>query len=123
MKAPEIWTNTVRIRRKTREPPRIEIVTAPGAGNPNLYAQRGLFTLMTSEEIAKVDRRPLDVDRRPLDEVLKYLTPSYELVHFTLPVGQASKLLSLLSHQGITGATVYPGYYGAAKAVLETRYF
>jgi PII-like signaling protein len=26
------------------------------------------------------------------------------------------------SHQEITGATVYPGYAGAAKAVLETRY-
>jgi len=38
------------------------------------------------------------------------------------PISEAQELLLLLSHQEITGATVYPGYAGAAKAVLETRY-
>jgi hypothetical protein len=92
---------------------RIETVTAPGAGNPNLYAQKGLFTLFRSETI----------DRRPLDELVESLPSKYDLVHFTLPVSDAPKLLNLLSHQEITGATVYPGYGGAAKAVLETRFF
>jgi hypothetical protein len=38
---------------------------------------------------------------------------------FTLPISEAQELLLLLSHQEITGATVYPGYAGAAKACLK----
>lgn len=100
-----------------RVPPCIEIVTAPAAENPNLYAQKGLFTLFRS------DRR-IEIDRRPIDEILLEAKFSgYELVHFTLPVTQAPKLLRLLSDQDITAATVYPGYGGAAKAVFEDRLF
>ena len=92
---------------------KIEMVTAPGASNPNLYAQKGLFTLFRSEQL----------DRRPMEELIVSLPSKYELVHFTLPIREAPELLLLLSHQEITGATVYPGYAGAAKAVLETRYY
>ena len=91
---------------------RIELITAPGASNPNLHAQKGLFTLFRSE----------GVDRRPLDEMIQSLPSRYELVHFTLPIEEASKLLRLLSHQEITGATIYPGYGGAARAMLETSF-
>ncbi|HWP54477.1 MAG TPA: FRG domain-containing protein [Pyrinomonadaceae bacterium] len=101
----------------TREPPWIETVTAPAAGNPNLYAQKGLFTLFRSDRLT-------EIDRRPIDEILVESKPSrYELFHFTLPVIEAADLLRLLSHQDITGATVYPGYGGAAKAVFEERFF
>ena len=92
---------------------RIELITAPGASNPNLYAQKGVFTLFRSRV----------VDRRSMDELIQALPSRYELVHFTLPIEEASELLLLLSHQEITGATVYPGYGGVAKAVLETSYF
>jgi hypothetical protein len=92
--------------------PKIEMVTAPGASNPNLYAQKGLFTLFRSEQL----------DRRPMEGLIASLPSRYELVHFTLPISEAQELLLLLSHQEITGATVYPGNAGAAKAVLETRY-
>lgn len=104
-------------RDAAREPPCIEIVTAPAAGNPNLYAQKGLFTLFRS------DRR-IEIDRRPIDEILR--EPQFsedELFHFTLPVTEAPDLLRLLSHQDITAASVYPGYGGAAKAVFEERFF
>lgn len=92
---------------------RIELVTAPGASNPNLYAQKGLFTLFRSEQL----------DRRPIEQLISTLPSRYELVHFTLPIGEARELLLLLSNQEVTGATVYPGYGGAARAVIETQYF
>lgn len=58
-----------------------------------------------------------------MEELIVSLPSRYELVHFTLPVSEAPELLMLLSYQEITGATVYPGYAGAAKAVLETKYY
>jgi hypothetical protein len=92
------------------QPRLIEIVAAPAAGNPNLYAQKGLFTHVRSNLKG-------EIDRRPLDEILLSLPDAYELFHFTLPIAQASDLLGLLSNYQINGATVYPGYAGAAKAV------
>jgi len=104
-------------RHATREPPWIETVTAPAAGNPNLYAQKGLFTLFRSDRLT-------EIDRRPINEILLEAQPStYELFHFTLPVTDAADLLRLLSYQDITAATVYPGYGGVAKAVFEERFF
>jgi len=80
-------------RHATRKPPWIETVTAPAAGNPNIYAQKGLFTLFRSERLT-------EIDRRPIDEILIEAQPSrYELFHFTLPITEAADLLRLLSHQ------------------------
>ncbi len=50
-------------RYRDRQPPLIEIVTAPAAGNPNLYAQKGLFTLVRSDMASEIDRRPIDALR------------------------------------------------------------
>lgn len=100
-----------------REPPCIEIVTAPAAENPNLYAQKGLFTLFRSDRLTEIDRRPLD------EILLEARFSGCELVHFALPVTEASALLRLLSHHDITAATVYPGYGGAVRAVFEERFF
>ena len=101
-----------------RQPPLIEIVTAPGAGNPNLHAQKGLFTLVRSDSVT-------EIDRRPIDEILQFLPAAsdLDLYHFTLPITEAPNLLGALSDYDITGAAVYPGYGGAAKAVFEERLF
>jgi hypothetical protein len=102
---------------RKKQPPSIEFVIPPAAGNPNLHAQRGLFTLFRPDRLA-------DVDRRPIDEILlESQLHGDELLHFTLLVSEASELLRLLSYREITAATVYPGYGGAAKAVFEKRFF
>lgn len=44
----------------------VEIVTAPRAGNLNLHAQSGVFTLLNQRRFMAGSR----IDRRPLDEVL-----------------------------------------------------
>lgn len=64
-----------------------------------------------------------EIDRRPIDALLQFLPDAYELFHFTLPITLASDLLGSLSNYQVTGATVYPGYGGAVKAVFEDRLF
>lgn len=102
---------------REKHPPSLEFVIPPAAGNPNLHAQKGLFTLFRSDRVA-------DIDRRPINEILLESQPNGdEFFHFTLPVNKASDLMRSLSYREITAATVYPGYGGAAKAVFETRFF
>jgi hypothetical protein len=64
----------------------------------------------------------MEIDRRPIDEIVQCQPDAYELFHFTLPITEASNLLGSLSNYQITGATVYPGYGGAVKAVFEDRF-
>lgn len=96
---------------------RVEIVTAPQAGNPNLAAQTGLFTLDRHAD-----------GEEPLDEVLRErkagLNPSPAMVFpymrkFLFPRREAPKVLRLLSYEHVNGATLFPGFAGVVKAVNE----
>lgn len=108
----EVWKDD------SKQRPSVEVITAPGAGNPNLRAQQGVFTLFRPETLCGSER----VDRRPLDALIKAIDKKYYFVHFTLPISKAPELLEKLSFDGITGATLFPGYDGAAQATLEERY-
>ena len=94
-------------------------ITAPAAGNPNLHAQEGVFTL----------HRPLTAgpneltDTRPIDELIRERSTVQLLLHFTLPIQQAPTLLRLLAKEGVSGASLFPGFGGAALAVREQRYW
>jgi hypothetical protein len=41
------------------------------------------------------------------------------LVKITLPIHEATAALALCDLYGITGATIYPDYYGAARAARD----
>ena len=102
----------------------ITLIAVPRAGNPNLHAQDGVFTLYRPPHFdpqAVPDDTPLDVHlaRNQLDKSWTKL----QLFHFTLPSSEAPSLLRLLAKEGVTGATLFPGYDGAAKAVHEERYW
>jgi hypothetical protein len=104
----------------------MEIVIVSGATNPNLYAQRGLFTVMRSK-IAKYDpnfeRLALNQQFRQLtnylkeDDANKWLVRPFTLV--TLPILLAPELAPKLAQLGVTAATAFPDFQGAAKSVLE----
>jgi hypothetical protein len=89
------------------------LVTAPGYSNLNLAAQRGCFTLYDPTVSSSEIHRPLDI--RPLDEV--YGT----IVKLTLPVEEAPRLLWLLDRDGVTAASLFPGYGGVVRALKEER--
>jgi hypothetical protein len=98
---------------------RIVIVTAPTAGNPNLHAQQGIFTLYRPTLIEPESA----VDRRSLDELVEERKTSQLMLQFTLPIEQAPVLLRLLANEGASGATLFPGFGGVAAGMREERYW
>ena len=98
---------------------------APGATNPNLHAQRGLFTFEHIELIEK-EQRTL---RNPLDKLIQMKISESPLgkiapvmFHFTLPQGEAGKLLWLLAKENIDASRLFPGYDGIVRSMdMRTR--
>lgn len=98
----------------------IRIAGAPGASNPNLHAQRGLFTFEFIERIVKGNktlRNPLDklIEMEIHESPLKEIAPV--MFHFTLPKSEAGKLLWLLSKEGIDASRLFPGYDGIVRSM------
>jgi hypothetical protein len=121
-----VWAYSLLAGRIGRELPavfvpedRIEVVTAPAAGNPNLYAQQGIFSLYRPPAIDPNEA----VDRRPLDLILRERPSAQVLLQFTLPVTEAPKLLRLLAKEGVSGASLFPGFAGVAAALQEERFW
>lgn len=99
----------------------IEFVTAPRAGNPNLHAQSGVFTLFNQRRFMAGEM----VDRRPLDAVLpgyydRFWNPQYNypVFHkFELPCQESRELLWLLDSQDISPAAIFPSFDGVAADI------
>ncbi|RFU46976.1 FRG domain-containing protein [Paraburkholderia sp. DHOC27] len=87
-------------------------VHVPGSTSPNIPAQSGCF-LLVSNSGRRGEKFTPDVcleDRLMGAERLKKIT---------LPVVLAGELLMRLYKFGVSAGSIYPGYDGAAKAVLE----
>lgn len=111
-----------------REERYLHLVTAPMAGNPNLKAQKGLFTLY--RPFARDPDAPPDC--RPLEALLEAPAhhPAFKpnvfegrpwLWKLQMEAGQAKELLRLLAGLRISANAVFPGFGGAAEAVRERR--
>jgi len=101
----------------------VEVVTTPYANNRNLAAQRGIHLLYRP---IKVPKAKSPMRREALDGVLQHAHamvagPLTALCKFQLPAREAGRLLELLSKHGATGATVFPGFDGVARAMWERR--
>jgi hypothetical protein len=96
--------------------PHIKIKNPPGSTSPYLAAQAGVFTLLTEP-----GTRNTPFAKNCLEDEFKTF-PDTPLRKLTLPVSQARELFFLCDKFGITGATLFPGYDGAAKAVLDYVY-
>lgn len=95
----------------------LEFVRVPGSNSANLAAQGGVFTLLRQKGV-----RGKAFEGTPvLDE---YLSQHSEcpLVKVTLPAEKARSVLMLCDKYGINGATVFPDYYGAARATMDDLY-
>jgi hypothetical protein len=93
------------------------VVTAPAAGNQNLRAQKGVFTLYLPSAM-KVSS---PADRRPMEQILVDGNVHVKLTKFVLPIARAQKLLRLLAFEGISAAELFPGYGGVVKALAERK--
>jgi hypothetical protein len=97
--------------------PKLEVIKVPGGNSANVAAQSGLFTLLRQEggrgepftgETA-LDRYLLGLD---------YPVPR-PIMKVTLPVSQAKAALALCALYGVTGSTLFPDFYGAARAAPD----
>lgn len=100
---------------------RIKKVTAPGAGNPNLTAQCGLFLL--DRPIAVDPKAPVDVT--PYDTLLEQVAGGFSNVlhQLILPARHSPRLMHLLAKMGVCGATLFPGFDGVVSAVKEMAHW
>lgn len=103
----------------------ITIVTAPGASNPNLHAQAGIFTF--TGKVFADEQAP---DSRPLVQVIRdwYHAENFRLGmtvlhHITLPQQHCIELSRELSREGVTRATLFPDLYGVVDTVRSKRRF
>jgi hypothetical protein len=95
----------------------VNIITAPAATNRNLRAQEGVFSLYRANGCL-VDRRSLDVQVcENMIQVEGYAIPVMR--RFTLPVTESRKLLWILAGLGVSAASLFPDFKGAAQAVYE----
>ncbi len=89
----------------------LRLYHAPGATNPNLRAQHGLFTILASETNSSIEDYVAHAPANPRRQL--------ELRRLTLPLREAGNLLRLLSLQGIDGASMFPGTDGVVRGMIE----
>jgi hypothetical protein len=95
----------------------IEVVRVPGATSKNLAAQEGLFTLVRGTAARgqpNVDARVEDV----INDQFSHDPNACPLWKLTLPRAAASQLLDRCAKFGVSAATTFPGYDGAAKSTM-----
>lgn len=95
--------------------PELKVVTVPGGNNANLAAQSGRFTLLTQ----KGGRGKPFEGEIALDLYLVAQTLPLPLKKVTLPINEAPAALKLCYLYGVTGAIMFPGYGGAARATED----
>jgi hypothetical protein len=120
----EVWAlngEFVRHARYADTGVRMALVKAARAGNPNLHAQAGVFTVTEG----------LDAHQKTVNSVMESVTHEFRTVieaqnrklplmrRLTLPQVQAARLLRLLAHEGIDGSTLFPGFEGVVKGMRE----
>jgi hypothetical protein len=93
----------------------VRTIRVPGSNNANMAAQCGLFTLLRQEyKMGKPFKEPHCLE----DYVVS--CGSHSLAKVTLPILEAPKVIDLCERYGVTAATLYPDFYGAAKATLDS---
>ncbi|WP_439004462.1 FRG domain-containing protein [Ralstonia holmesii] len=89
-------------------------VRVPGSTSANLSAQGGSFILVNNNGY-RGEEFAIDADLEST------LNSTDRLIKLTLPIELAGELLMRCHKFGFSAATVFPGYDGAAKAVLERQ--
>ncbi|WP_349617712.1 FRG domain-containing protein [Azotobacter salinestris] len=107
----------------------IEFITPHYSANPNLNAQKGLFTLCPVERLSLREEMQLMmkgraqlVDRRPLDEFILSTAKDEGatlMKKFIIASERAEEGLRFLEKMGYGTSRIFPGYDGVSKQILE----
>lgn len=109
----------------------IILYTPEYAGNPNLCAQKGVFSLYSIKNEFKTDHSDNfeynDKIVKPLDEIIKEQKDIYNgepiLYKILIPTPQDDELYNYLFNQNYDAALIFPGYEGVAKTIKENIYW
>ncbi|MDP8256807.1 MAG: FRG domain-containing protein [Candidatus Alcyoniella australis] len=96
------------------QPVGVEVIKAPAGANPNLAAQKGIFTL-----VRETEKRGHPANTQGLEERLEADAFPPPLVKVTMPIRDVPKLLRFLSAEYVDAASMFPGLDGVAKRVFE----
>jgi hypothetical protein len=96
----------------------IEIIRVPGSNNQNLAAQSGMFTLLRQKGgRGQAFDGEIALNKYFLAQNSSLPVP---LIKITLPISEAKDALKLCDLYGVTGATLFPDFYGAARSAIDT---
>lgn len=116
----------------------LKIIRPPYHGNPNLAAQRGLFTFWkvsglhipfrsgTSGKEEEIFKRL--TNRTPLDELIteelgKQNLKDVVMWKLLIPRRDRKVLYEYIRNKGISAASLFPGYEGVVRSIKEDRSF
>jgi hypothetical protein len=111
-----VWEGTEQMTRAV-----LTCQSAPRASNPNLHAQSGLFTWLHGEK-AHTMRLDEFVELAAERCAAHLETAGIETPYMrclTAPRSCAPKLLRMLSHDGVDGSSMFPGYEGVVRRLKE----
>jgi len=95
----------------------LRIIRVPGASNRNLAAQSGMFTLLRQRGIrGQAFDGDIALDKYFLNRSPQIPIP---LMKITLPIVEAKEALRLCELYGVTGATLFPDFDGAARSTKD----
>ncbi len=119
----------------------LRIIRPPYFGNPNLAAQKGLFTFWNVSGLqlpinGNVGKGGMDVfqrltNRKPLDELIaeeyqkpenKEKIPNFTIMwKFLIPRKDRKVLYEYINNKNINAASLFPGYEGAVRCINENK--
>lgn len=131
-----IWTLNLSVHFGLNTP--LRIIRPPYYGNPNLAAQKGLFTFWnvpgmklplpsgTNEDSSEIFR--LLANRTPLDELIakeceKQGRKDVIMWKLLIPRKDRKVLYEYIRNKGVSAASLFPGYEGAVRSIKEDNSF
>ena len=107
----------------------LKVIRPQYSGNPNLCAQKGLFTFWEVKKNNAIDGTKKPVDRRSLDELLTdYISHNSGIKPFiqlpllykiSIPNREVKKLYDYIKSNHVDASTLFPGYNGAVKSIQD----
>lgn len=131
-----IWALDYSIENKIQQ---LKVVRPPFYGNPNLAAQRGLFTYWDNRIIEipsygettakyieqikknKIDRTPLDI--LLANELSRIGYSSAVMYKLMIPRRDKKELWNYLKKKKVSSASLFPGYAGVVRSFNEDKSF
>ena len=122
-----IWALNTSVAQKI---PSLNIIRPPYSGNPNLAAQKGLFTYWKEEGLPFASKEiNLEILKRetvtkPLNELIEVQSQKNEnsevyMWRYLIPRKDRAILYEHIKRRNVTAATLFPGYDGVVRSLKE----